>query len=124
MDPVVILGGGLAGLSTAYFLEGRPWQIIEKTDRVGGLLKTSVHDGFHFDQTGHWLHMRDPAIRELVFGDWLAGNLVTIERRTAIFSRGVFTRFPYQVNTFGLPPEVIAENLIGFVEANYGEQGR
>src|SRR5262249_49930664 len=30
----------------------------------------------------------------------------------------------YQVNTHGLPPEVVAENLIGFVEAMYGESGR
>ena len=44
---------------------------------------------------------------------------------TTVFpSRGVFTRFPYQVNTHGLPPEVVAENLIGFVEAVHGEKGR
>ena len=48
----------------------------------------------------------------------------TIQRRAAVFSRGVFTRFPYQVNTHGLPAEVVAENLVGFVEATVGEKGR
>ena len=41
-----------------------------------------------------------------------------------MFTRGVFTRFPYQVNTHGLPAEVVAENLLGFVEATVGEGGR
>ena len=124
MQPVVILGGGLAGLSAAYFLQ-QPWRLIEKTDRVGGLVKTEIlGGGFHFDPTGHWLHLRDPEIKRLVTESWLPDGLVTLQRRAAIFSRGAFTRFPYQVNTYGLPPEVVAENLIGFVEAQYGESGR
>ncbi len=126
MKPVVILGGGLAGLSAAYFLDRTkgPWLLAERTDRVGGLIKTDVLQGFLFDHTGHWLHLRDPEIRDLVQNKWLPGELVTIQRKAAIFSRGVFTRFPYQVNTFGLPAEVVAENLVGFVEAQYGESGR
>lgn len=123
MEPVLILGSGLAGMSTAFFLE-RPWRILEKADRVGGLIRTDVLDGFLFDATGHWLHLRDPEIRRLVEETWLPGELVTIQRRAAVYSRGVYTRFPYQVNTHGLPPEVVAENLIGFVEAQLGEKGR
>lgn len=123
MDPILILGGGLAGLSTAYFLK-HPWRLIEKTDRVGGLIKTESIEGFLFDRTGHWLHLRDPEIKKLVTETWLPGQLVTLQRKAAIFSRGVFTRFPYQVNTYGLPPEVVSENLIGFVEAHFGEKGR
>ncbi|MFP2933607.1 protoporphyrinogen/coproporphyrinogen oxidase [Pyxidicoccus sp. 3LG] len=123
MEPIVILGAGLAGLSTAHFLQ-RPWRLIEKSDRVGGLIKTEVIDGCYFDPTGHWLHLRDPEIQELVNTTWLPGQMVRIQRKAGIFSRGVFTRFPYQVNTHGLPPEVVAENLVGYVEAIYGEKGR
>lgn len=123
MEPIVILGAGLAGLSTAHFLK-RPWRLVEKSDRVGGLIKTEVIDGCYFDPTGHWLHLRDPEIQELVNTVWLPGQMVRIQRKAGIFSRGVFTRFPYQVNTHGLPPEVVSENLIGYVEAIYGEKGR
>jgi protoporphyrinogen oxidase len=124
MEPVLILGGGLAGLSTALHLR-RPWLLVEKDERVGGLVKTEViHGGFHFDPTGHWLHLRDPSMRALVHDRLLPGALTTVSRRAAVFTRGVFTRFPYQVNTHGLPPEVVAENLIGFVEATLGEGGR
>ena len=123
MEPIVILGAGLAGLSAAHFLR-RPWQLVERSERVGGLIKTEVLEGCYFDATGHWLHLRDPEIKELVNNLWLPGELVSIQRRAAVFSRGVFTRFPYQVNTHGLPPEVVAENLVGYVEAVYGEKGR
>jgi len=123
MEPTVILGAGLAGLATAHFLEG-PWQLIEKSDRVGGLIKTEVIEGCAFDPTGHWLHLRDSEMRALVLEHWLPGATVSIQRRAAILSRGVFTRFPYQVNTHGLPAEVIAENLLGYVDAVLGEKGR
>jgi protoporphyrinogen oxidase len=124
MDPVLILGGGLAGLSTAVFLQ-RPWLLVEREARLGGKTRTDVlHGGFHFDATGHWLHLRDKDMRALVTERWLKDGLVTVARRAAVFSRGVFTRFPYQVNTYGLPPEVVAENLLGFIDATLGEKGR
>ncbi len=124
MDPVLILGGGLAGLSTAVFLE-RPWLLVEKEARVGGKTRTEVlHGGFHFDATGHWLHLRDPEMTSLVTTAWLPDGFVRIDRRAAVYSRGVFTRFPYQVNTSGLPAEVVAENLLGFIDATLGDKGR
>ncbi len=124
MDPVLILGGGLAGLSTAVFLQ-RPWRLLEREARVGGKTRTDVlHGGFHFDVTGHWLHLRDPEMKALVTERWLPDGWVSISRRAAVFSRGVFTRFPYQGNTYGLPPEVVAENLLGFIDATLGEKGR
>ncbi len=124
IQPVLILGGGLAGLSTAFHLR-RPWLLVEKESRVGGLVRTeAMHGGFRFDPTGHWLHLRDPGMKALVHERLLPGRLVTVARRAAVFTRGVFTRFPYQVNTHGLPPEVVAENLLGFVEATVGEGGR
>lgn len=124
MDPVLILGGGLAGLSTAVFLK-RPWLLVERESRVGGKTRTDVlHGGFYFDPTGHWLHLRDSEMKALVTERWLPGAWVSISRRAAVFSSGVFTRFPYQVNTYGLPPEVVAENLLGFIDATLGETGR
>ena len=114
-DPVVVLGGGLTGISTAYHLGGG-WQLFEKEARLGGHARTDERDGFHFDKTGHWLHLRDPYTQGLV-QDLLPDGLVPVERRARIFSNGVLTRYPFQGNLHGLPPEVIRECLMGAIEA-------
>jgi phytoene dehydrogenase-like protein len=59
---VLVLGAGLAGISAALALEGR-YRLLEREARPGGLCRTELRDGFAFDATGHWLHLRDPGIR-------------------------------------------------------------
>jgi protoporphyrinogen oxidase len=119
---LLILGAGLAGISTALHAT-RPYRLVERNERVGGLCRTEVRDGFCFDQTGHWLHLRDPEMRRLA-EEVLPGGWCTVQRRAGIWSHRRFTPYPYQVNTHGLPAEVVAENLLGFVEAQLGEGGR
>src|SRR5262249_23296118 len=46
-----------------------------------------------------------------------------IERRARIFTRGAVTPFPFQVNLHGLPADVVAECLRGFVAATVGPEG-
>jgi protoporphyrinogen oxidase len=115
---VVILGGGLTGISAAIHLglHGRPWTVIEKNARLGGHARTDERDGYFFDKTGHWLHLRDPYTKDLI-GRILPDQMVRVERKARIFSNGALTRFPFQANLFGLPPDVANECLIGFVEA-------
>jgi protoporphyrinogen oxidase len=119
---VLVLGAGLAGISAALQLKGR-YRLVERAARPGGLCRTDLREGFAFDATGHWLHLRDEEMRQLA-EEVLPGGWLSVERRAAVRSHGVFTRYPYQVNTHGLPPEVVAENVLGFLEARYGEKGR
>jgi protoporphyrinogen oxidase len=114
-EKVVILGGGLTGISAAVHLT-RPWVLFEKEERLGGHARTDVTDGFHFDKTGHWLHLRDPYTKQLI-ADLLPGQMVTVERKARIFSHGALTRFPFQANLHGLPPEVVKECLLGFIDS-------
>ncbi len=111
---ILIIGAGLAGLSTAYHLSDRPYRIVEKEKEAGGLCRSYRMDGFTFDWTGHLLHFRQPAIRELV-ERLLAGQLEQHSRRSYIYSYKTYTEYPYQVNTHGLPPEVVRECLMGFI---------
>jgi len=115
---VVILGGGLTGISAALHLRA-PWMLFERDARLGGHARTDEHDGFRFDKTGHWLHLRDPGVKRLV-DELLPGRMTPIARRARIFSHGVLTRYPYQANLHGLPPEVVKECLLGVVEARLG----
>ncbi|HEY3357753.1 MAG TPA: FAD-dependent oxidoreductase [Polyangia bacterium] len=112
--PVVILGGGLTGISTAYHL-GSGYVLLEREARLGGHARTEERDGYFFDRTGHWLHLRDPGIRRLITR-LLPGGLTTVDRRARVYSSGVLTRYPFQANLFGLPPAVAAECLLGLVE--------
>lgn len=125
MGTIVILGGGLAGLSTAWHLEkaGYNYHLFEKESRVGGLTRSESIDGFTFDFTGHLLHFKDKYVKDLVL-QLLGENVNYVERSSWIFSQNVYTRYPFQTNTFGLPEEVIKECIVGFVEAIYTKNGK
>ncbi len=111
---ILIVGAGLAGLSTAYHLGGVPYRIFEKEREAGGLCRSYQKNGFTFDMTGHLLHFRQPAIRKLV-ESLLTGRLQQHARRSFIYSHRTYTEYPFQVNTHGLPPEVVRECLLGFI---------
>jgi protoporphyrinogen oxidase len=113
--PVVILGAGLTGLSAAYHL-GAPSLVVEREGEVGGLARTHSEEGFTFDCTGHLLHLRDARVVSLVDA-LLPRAFARHERRALIYSKGVFTPYPFQANLHGLPLEVVKECVAGFVEA-------
>ena len=46
---IVIIGGGLAGLSTAYHLGDAPHMVLEAEAEPGGLCRSREVDGFVFD---------------------------------------------------------------------------
>jgi protoporphyrinogen oxidase len=120
-EAVVILGAGLAGLSAAYHLQegGASFGLYERETVVGGLCRSLRHEGFTFDCTGHLMHFRRPEIKSLVerLMNQAGTELVAHQRRASIYSHGVFTDYPFQANTFGLPIEVVKECLMGFIEA-------
>jgi protoporphyrinogen oxidase len=116
---IVVLGGGLAGLSTLWHLQKAGYDrchLFEKESRVGGLTRSEQVDGFTFDHTGHLLHFRNEQVKQLV-SDLLADNLHTVVRDSWIFSKGVYNRYPFQTNLYGLPAEVISECILGFIQA-------
>jgi protoporphyrinogen oxidase len=115
----VILGGGLTGISLAYHLKG-DYQLIERDSRLGGLCKTDIIKGFYFDKTGHWLHLRNRYTKSLV-RKILGDGLVSVERKSMVYSKGVYTPYPFQANTYGLPPRVVKECLLGFLDAWFGK---
>lgn len=112
---ILVAGAGLAGLSFARHM-GPGCLVIEREAGPGGLATTTWERGYGFDRTGHLLHLRDSSIRRWVMR-LLGDGMERLERRSRIWSHGVYTRYPFQANTFGLPPKVAFECLMGFVEA-------
>lgn len=115
---VLILGGGLAGLSTAHHLGrlgAKSRLVVEAKTTVGGTAGSEKHGAFTFDYTGHLLHLHDPYGKQFIL-DLLKENVAVHERRAWIFSSGVYTRYPFQANTRGLPPAVTAKLAAEFLE--------
>ena len=113
---ILIVGGGLAGMSTAYHLGQTPHLVLEGAADAGGLCRSREIDGFIFDYTGHLLHMKDPRVIAWV-EELLPDTFEVVERDARIRSRGVTLPFPFQGNLYGLPKEVVADCLVGFAES-------
>lgn len=64
---IAIIGAGISGLSLAHFLEkeGKEYLLFEKNDRVGGVIKSKVTDGFVFDLGPNSL-MVNEVVEELI----------------------------------------------------------
>jgi protoporphyrinogen oxidase len=105
-------------MSSAHHLRelGIEYQVFERNAYAGGHVITREESGFRFDLTGHLLHLRDPEMRKLAMG-WIGDDWVEVHRKSFVWSHGVYTRYPYQANTFGLPAQVAYECLMGFIEA-------
>jgi protoporphyrinogen oxidase len=122
MKRVVIIGGGLAGLSAGYHLGEHDPVVFEKEAALGGLCRSFRQDGFTFDCTGHLVHLKNPYTRELI-DNLLPGKFRPHERLAAIYSKSVTTPYPFQANTYGLPPQVIKECVLGFIATLNGHNG-
>lgn len=117
--PVVVLGAGLTGMSAALALRDRQIDhaIFEKHDHVGGLASTISEGNYQFDCTGHLLHLSNPERHARILS-LLDEPPLEIKRRSLVYSEGVYTRYPYQSNTHGLPAETAYHCLVDFVRAN------
>jgi protoporphyrinogen oxidase len=116
MKRIFVIGGGLAGLSAGYHLLEHDPIVFEKETAIGGLCRSFTQDGFTFDCTGHLIHLRNDYTKELV-AKLLPDAFQAHERLAAIYSNSVTTPYPFQANTYGLPPEIVKECVIGFVES-------
>jgi hypothetical protein len=65
---IVIVGGGVAGLSAAYFLRGKDWLLLEKEDHFGGNAFQEEYDGQPFATGSAYAFKGD-------YGDQLASEI-------------------------------------------------
>ena len=114
----VIVGAGPTGLSAAYHLDADA-VLLDKNASVGGWCRSIDEHGFTFDHAGHIMFSNDPYVLKL-YDVLLGDNLHWQDREAWIYSKQVYTRYPFQGALYGLPPKVIAECIVGAVEARFG----
>lgn len=112
---VLILGGGPAGLTLAWFLgrENIETHILEKSSEAGGLASSRRVGGYTFDRSGHLFHTTR---RDIL--DWIRRRLHvkldSIRRRSVCWVDGKFIPYPYQQNLFHLDADRIRDALRGY----------
>ena len=125
MQDTVIIGAGPAGLSTAYHLNGPSWLILEQHERVGGLCRSIEDQGFTFDYAGHIMFTNSDYVKDVMYPKLLGDNVHWQDREAWVYSKGVYTRYPFQASTYGLPEEVVKDCIMGAVKARYeGDHGK
>jgi oxygen-dependent protoporphyrinogen oxidase len=104
MKRTAIIGGGIAGLSAAYYLEKArrsgaeiEWILFEKSSRLGGVIKTEYRDGFVLEAgPDSFLTIKPEGAqlcRDLGIGDQLIGSN-DAERKTYILVKGRLVPMP------------------------------
>ena len=115
--PIVVLGAGLAGLSTAYHLRERgvASHVYEKEDRPGGHTRSHLQEGFTFDEGPHVSFTKDPYAQDLFARS--AGAYHEFSATQLNYYQGTWIPHPALCHLYGLPAGTIARCLIDFITA-------
>ena len=93
--------------------------LVEQNNRVGGWCRSIESNGFTFDFAGHIMFSSDPYVHQL-YQMLLGDNVHWQDREAWVYSKNVYTRYPFQGSLYGLPANVIKECIVGAIEARFG----
>ena len=110
-ETIVVRRRAPPGLSAAYHL-GEDSILLEQNQRVGGWCRSVEQNGFTFDYAGHIMFSNEPYVHQL-YQMLLGDNVHWQDREAWIYSKDVYTRYPFQGALYGLPPQVIKECIVG-----------
>lgn len=113
-----ILGGGLAGISAAYFLKDRDCEVLEEFSRIGGHCKTKKKNGFSYDMGGHIIFSKDKEILDFMVKK-MEGNIKSLYRNNQIWFKGRFVKYPFENGLHALDKQDIFECLYYFFNNDY-----
>jgi protoporphyrinogen oxidase len=114
MRDIGILGGGISGLFTAYFLGGDV-EVLEGDDRIGGLARCFGGEGFRSDIGGHILFSKDKealAHELAILGD----NKRQGVRANKILYGGQHVKYPFENGIDVLDKEERVDILHTFID--------
>ena len=94
-DPIIVIGGGPAGLTAAYQLikEQRMPIVLEKNDKVGGISRTENYRGYHFDMGGHRFFTKSTQVQAF-WQEILGDDFLRRPRLSRIFYKNKFFHYP------------------------------
>lgn len=112
----IILGAGLSGISTAYFLQQHEdcesITILEKEERPGGLCRSIRKDGYIYDIGPHILFSKDKEMLELMLSVLDEKN--DLKRSNKILYKGIPVQYPFENDLSKLPAEDLSHCINAF----------
>ncbi|EDX77326.1 FAD dependent oxidoreductase, putative [Coleofasciculus chthonoplastes PCC 7420] len=93
--PVVIIGGGPAGLTAGYELLKRGIKpiVLEKADKVGGISRTETYKDYRFDIGGHRFFTKVGEV-DRFWHEILEDEFIQVPRLSRIYYQGKFYNYP------------------------------
>jgi len=116
-SPVIILGAGITGLSTAWYLEKKGFtdiQIIDASDRAGGKVETLYEDGFMIENGPDSFVVTKPFALDLIKELGLEDELIAPKtNRFFILKNGKLVSSPKGLNM------MVPTDLFPFLESRF-----
>lgn len=125
MDKIIVLGGGIAGISATYHAQAAGCNAVcyEKSVNIGGLVGNFSVDGFRFDKAIHLSFTSNEYVKSI----FERSNYTSHKPNAYCIEEGKWFKHPIQNNLFPLTTEEKVELITSFTERpdsdaqNYGE---
>jgi protoporphyrinogen oxidase len=109
----IILGAGLAGLSSSYHLDHK-CEIFEKQDHCGGHIYSHKINGFTWDEGPHVSFTKYDYVKKL-FEESVEGDFLEYPVYPTNYYKGHWVAHPAQTNLYALPEPIRTECLESFL---------
>ncbi|MDF1824713.1 MAG: FAD-dependent oxidoreductase [Verrucomicrobiales bacterium] len=123
---IVILGGGPAGLATAYKLSqaGKEPILLERSPKAGGLMRGIVRNGFSVDLGRKEIYERIPEVTAL-WEELLNDNFVSYPHRVGLLHGGNIIEYSgsFRGPLRGIPMPLLAKALFDLLRSKIGAIG-
>ena len=106
----LILGAGLSGLTTAYYL-GDDYLILEKDATPGGYCRTIPNERYVWDYAGHFYHFQTEKYKNLFLSLVDEDQIVRQKKDTKIYYGDKLIEYPFQTNIHELEKAEFIECL-------------
>jgi protoporphyrinogen oxidase len=93
--PIIVIGGGPAGLTAAYELtkQQKKTIVLEKYNKVGGIARTENYRDYHFDMGGHRFYTKSVPVQQM-WREVLGEEFLRRPRLSRIFYQSKFFHYP------------------------------
>ena len=120
---ILILGGGIAAISLAKFLQNKKEikeiTILEKDDKIGGLLRSYKVNNIFYDVGPHIIFSRDKKILNLILKT-LGKNKNKIRRSNKIlYDKNTYIKYPFENELYKLPKKDLKFALNKFLNNKF-----